>query len=148
MGGALDECSADRIGGLRALVDDFTINMMALPVAHLAPANAPVGPMQRRIIGYDRTWNWSDGSVNKRRRQCGTTIGGIQLHWSGAVIFTLPTRPMSHQCDKCDNVMFGNVRMTEGLLEHRQLQRPAVDALSRHWCLALGSLRRSVWPIS
>lgn len=56
MGGALDECSADCIGGLRALVDDFTINMMALPVAHLAPANAPVGPMQRRMfIGDHRT---------------------------------------------------------------------------------------------
>ena len=32
------ECSADRIGDLRALVDDFTIDMMALPVAHLGRA--------------------------------------------------------------------------------------------------------------
>jgi hypothetical protein len=40
VGGALDECSADRIGGRRALVDDFTINMMALPVAHLGQVNA------------------------------------------------------------------------------------------------------------
>ena len=49
MGGALDECSADCIGGLRALVDDFTINMMALPVAHLAQVNAAgrPGPMSQ-----------------------------------------------------------------------------------------------------
>jgi hypothetical protein len=44
VGGALDECSADRIGGLRVLVDDFTINMMALPVAHLSQVNAAGRP--------------------------------------------------------------------------------------------------------
>ena len=46
MGGALDECSADCIGGLRALVDDFTINMMALPVALLGQVNAAGSPYE------------------------------------------------------------------------------------------------------
>ena len=34
--------------------------------------------------------------------------------------------------------MFRNVRMTEGLLEHRQRQRSAIDALSQRWVTSIG----------